>query len=329
MASSSDDQGHYGGAAFDSLPDELVLKIVKLAAQKKPLHSVASCMDPETRERLRKRRSEFTCVDGVEHRILRSPSASMASLLRATTYDHNYLLNIVGKISVRFRNIAADKSMWRGVVYINDFYEEEIEILVRDFLCDESKVLKIHNLRYEVIDGRWNPVDGEVIRPETIPALSHKCPNMTQLNLYWLRMESWPSPPYNAWDSLEDLVLSQVKLNSDLFRNAQLHECFPNLKSVILDRCKPLDGVMITLPDVSECMSLEVFEIRNGIYRFATDLKIKIPFPPSLKKWLFWPERIFDVRGREFDKNTSRYHEYLMDLMRDHMKDCEISAWLQ
>ena len=31
MASSSDDQGH--GATFDSLPDELVLKIVKLAAQ--------------------------------------------------------------------------------------------------------------------------------------------------------------------------------------------------------------------------------------------------------------------------------------------------------
>ena len=348
MASSSDDQGHHGGAAFDSLPDELVLKIVKLAAKSEPL-TIVRHMDSETLERFRRQRSVFTCVDGVDHRIPKTT-------LRATTYDHNFLLNVVGKISVRFRNIAADKSLWKGFVYIgnrqfrhprDDVSEDGIATLARDFLGGETKVLQIYNLRAEVIYERWTPLDGEVIRPETICALSNKCPEMVHLSLHGLRMESWPRWPssYNSWDSLEYLVLNRLQLNSDLFINVQLHRCFPNLKHVILDRCEPIggepinpslvvhrsnyNGVSITLPDVSECMSLEVFEIRNGLYRFATDLKIRIPFPPSLKKWLFWPERIFDVRGREFDKNTSRYHEYLMDLMRDHMKDCEISAWLQ
>ena len=51
--------------------------------------------------------------------------------------------------------------------------------------------------------------------------------------------------------------------------------------------------------------------------------------PRGLKKWVFWPERIYDFHRREFDKNTSRFHVYLMDLMRDHMRDCDINAWLQ
>lgn len=299
MASSSDDQCHHGGATFNSLPDELVLKIVKLAAQS-------------------------------EYRLCFSSHDSK--------YIHKYILNIVGKISVRFRNIAADKSLWRGYVFIgnrpgygllDDVSEEGIASLVRDFLCEESKLLEIQNLRKRMVDGRWTPVDGEVIRSETIRALSEKCPDMIALSLNGLRMESWPSPPYNSLDSLEDLVMGRLQLSSDLFRNVHLHECFPNLKSVILDRCEAIGGGAIALPDASECRSLEVFEIRNGIYRFATDLDVKVPFPQSLKKWVFWPVRIYDFRGREFDKNTSRFHEYLMDLMRDHMKDCEINAWLQ
>ena len=213
-----------------------------------------------------------------------------------------------------------------GYSQLPDLSQEDIETLVRNFMREDAKLLTLRNLRRKLVDGRWTPVDGEILRPETIHALSLKCPKMIDLSLMGLRIECWP---YDTWNSLESLVLVESQLHFDVLRNAQLHLCLPNLKSLMLSRCESLGGEPITLPDVSECKSLYLFEIRNGIYRFPTDLDEKVPFPHSLKKWIFWPERIYDVRGEEFDKNTSRYHEYLMDLMRDHMKDCEINAWLQ
>ena len=290
MASSSEDQGQHGAATFDSLPDELVLKIVKLAAQNECRISLRGFHEP---------------------------------------HEHTFLMIIIGKICVRFRNIAADKSLWKGIVSIGDVSEEEIATLVTDFLCKETEVLRILNLRQKIIDGRRVPVDGEIIRPETIRALCEKCTDMTALRLHGLRIEEWPSSPCHPLDSLQDLVLNKLQLHRDLFGRAQFHDWFPSLKSVILDRCEPIGGESITLPDVSECKFLEEFEIRNGNYRFPTDLDEKVPLPPWLKKWIFWPERIYDVQGTEFDKNTGRFHGYLMDLLRDHMRDCEINAWLQ
>ena len=292
MAPLSGYQGHHEGATFDSLPDELLLKIVKLAAQTK-------------------------------------------SSRDAYKYDYKYLFSIVSKISIRFRNIARDKSFWGeyilmcnrpGYSQLPDLSEEDVATLLRDFMCEESKLLKLKNLRRKLVDGRWTPVDGEIIRPETVCALSNKSPNMIDLHLSGFRFECWP---HSTWNSLESLLLGGSQLQSDFLLNAQLHQCLPNLKFLVLDRCESFGEEPIILPDVSECKSLYLFEIRNGIYRFPTDLDEKVPFPQSLKKWIFWPERIYDVRGEEFDKNTSRYHEYLMDLMRDHMRDCEINAWLQ
>ena len=137
-----------------------------------------------------------------------------------------------------------------------------------------------------------------------------------------LRFERWP---YNTWNSLESLFLAESQLHFDVLRNAQLHLCMPNLKVLMLDLCESLGGEPITLPDLSECKELYLFEIKNGIYRFPTDLDEKVPFPQSLKKWIFKPEKIYDVRGQEFDKNQP----YLMDLMKDHMRDCIINSWFQ
>ena len=296
MASLLGYQGHHEGTTFDSLPDELLLKIVKMAAQ-------------------------TNLRDFYKHK-----------------YDYKFLLGIIGKISIRFKNIATDKTFWGGYILMRDrpgysqeyklpdLSEEDINTLVTDFLCEDSKFLHLKNLRKKLVDGRWTPVDGEIVRSETIRALSHKCPKLIDLGLSGLRLERWPD---NTWNSLESLFLGASQLHFDVFGNAQLHQYLPNLKFLLLDRCESFGGEPITLPDVSECKSLHLFEIRNGIYRFPTDLDEKVPFPRSLKRWVFWPERIYDVRGQEFDKNTSRYHVYLMYLMRDHMKDCEISAWLQ
>ena len=59
---------------FDSLPDEVVLKIVKMATRIEEFHYVE--------------------------------------------YDHDFLLDVICKLSVRFKRLATDSSMWRGHVGI-------------------------------------------------------------------------------------------------------------------------------------------------------------------------------------------------------------------
>merc|ERR1712117_518938 len=60
---------------FDSLPDELILKIVKMAAE-----------EP---------------ID-----------------LFGRKYDHDFLVDVLSKISVKFKRVVTDSSLWRGSVKI-------------------------------------------------------------------------------------------------------------------------------------------------------------------------------------------------------------------
>ena len=66
---------------INSLPDELVLKIVMLSAA------------PEDKD-------------------------------KGAIYDHNFILNIISKISLRFRRISADSSLWKGNVAIRASQED-------------------------------------------------------------------------------------------------------------------------------------------------------------------------------------------------------------
>ena len=115
---------------FDSLPDELVLKILQLAIA-----------DPE--ERLRS-----DLIENFENWIP----------------PHNFLSNIISRVSTRFRKISKDKSLWKGRVIISGD-RLHVNRVVRDYLNDGTTSIKILN-------------SGTLMQQRDLCALARKCPNM-------------------------------------------------------------------------------------------------------------------------------------------------------
>ena len=76
---------------FDSLPDEVVLKIVTFAA--------APPKDNGFRADSGMNRGRWMAENGER-------------------YDHDFLANRLSKVSARFERIASDESLWKGVVWI-------------------------------------------------------------------------------------------------------------------------------------------------------------------------------------------------------------------
>ena len=84
---------------FASLPDELVLKIIKFAA-------------------------------GTP-----SPKLEYANHWLTEKYDHDLLANCLSQVSMRFKRISADVSLWKGDVWIGRFTKiETIEWVIRNCL---------------------------------------------------------------------------------------------------------------------------------------------------------------------------------------------------
>ena len=84
---------------FDCLPDELVLKIIKLAAG------------------------------------MPSPKLEFADHWLTEKYDHDLLANCLSQVSRRFKRISTDVSLWKGDVWIGRFTKiETIEWVIRNCL---------------------------------------------------------------------------------------------------------------------------------------------------------------------------------------------------
>ena len=92
MASSSSSSAAVT-SPFDSLPDKVVLKIVKMAA----------CLEDDHDKQ-----------PGVE-------------------YDHDFLVEVLCKVSKRFKRLATDSSLWKGHVEIND----SLPCLMTEFVARE------------------------------------------------------------------------------------------------------------------------------------------------------------------------------------------------
>ena len=99
-----------GGSPFDWLPDEVMLKIVKMASWK---------------------RSETTICKGGQRWFSR--------------YDHDFILRSISLVSARFNRIAGDGSMWKDVVTIESWmfmhYDVFMSNLVLRFLNDGTTKL--------------------------------------------------------------------------------------------------------------------------------------------------------------------------------------------
>ena len=108
MAAASSSSTSTMTSPFDSLPDELLLKIMKFAAE-----------PPKD--------------NGMGWNWEVNKGRTMAEM--GEKYDHDFLANRISKVSTRFRRVVADESLWKGVVWIGPRSNlETIEFVCRECL---------------------------------------------------------------------------------------------------------------------------------------------------------------------------------------------------
>ena len=125
--------------SFDSLPDEIVLKIIKMAA--------------------------LTDKITFEH--------------TGSRYSHEFIQEVLFKVSVRFRRLATDSSLWRGHVSVctdQDF--RELDFVIRECFNNGTKSLQVFKMP---------PYPDQVLANRYLIDLATKCPNLKKvvfLSLY-------------------------------------------------------------------------------------------------------------------------------------------------
>ena len=88
--------------------------------------------------------------DEITLKIIRMAAGFKFQFNHDQLYNHDFLIDVLCKVSVRFRRLATDSSLWRGPVDIcltilpNDF--SKVDFLIRECLKNETKILKIWNL---------------------------------------------------------------------------------------------------------------------------------------------------------------------------------------
>ena len=154
---------------INSLPDELILKIIKLA-----------------------------------------PSAGRQG------ENHNFILNVISKISTRFRRISTDASLWRGNISINAS-QKDARFAIRECINKGTKLLKIR------ISSGDNMSSGDLMD------IYKRCPVLEGLDVL-IDLESWPTFPSIAWKSLKVLSLHNTRYMDPIdFWNGDMGRYVPNV----------------------------------------------------------------------------------------------------
>lgn len=74
-------------------------------------------------------------------------------------YDHDFLANVISKVSLRFRNLATDYTLWTGCVWIfpgNDF--KKAKFVIQQCIHKETTELWMDNgrgTRYHLPPNDW------------------------------------------------------------------------------------------------------------------------------------------------------------------------------
>ena len=167
---------------INSLPDELILKIVKLSAAS------------EGRD-------------------------------RGAIYEHNLILSVISKISMRFRRISADLSLWKGSIAIR-VPQWDVSFTINQCIHRGTTFLKVRTAM------------GEDISNAEIMNIYRKCKNLEGLDLLISR-DTWPALP-SPWRSLRVLSLHLPKVIANPeFGGKEFHHNLPNLAELTVCTPKP------------------------------------------------------------------------------------------
>ena len=285
---------------MESLPDEILLKIVKMATNS----PVNQCLINTHNGICGHKR---TC-DG-----LHDPGPDIC------TNKHDILIDSIMGISKRFKRIAESPEFWRGAVNIN---------LIDTTLLD-ARTLEHEPWRIDITEHR-RPQKYELVKHllsgETkelfimgsdtnidLLDLSATCNNLDTLLLNGLWINSWPNLPH-SWSSLSELFL--MDLPSSPFENVKLQ--LPKLRR--FDLSAHSAHIRHVLPDMTQCAQLEKVYLGPGQFAFTNSPMDNLP--RGLKD--FWL-----MEGRFYDREDDMILSYseaqdMMDQLEDYMDDCGI-----
>lgn len=288
----------HGSASICSLPDNLVLKIVKMAA--------------ESREMFYLDHTKFyPCI---------------------FKYDHDFITDSIARISQRFMRIASHPDLWKDNVSINYpkavgrlCLQEDAESEEDDWQKEEETGVDGQADHAQLTDLFPNDVTesfsfreyGERVPEEYIGDILDNCPNLKVLTLYDTELPAWPGMALSGYP-LQELYVASCVIDAKLFKDINMSVSLPNLKVFFLsisedqpdiDEWNMEDGgtymvPSILLPDISECNKLQILKISNGYFRFPGNLEGKHPLPNNLEK-LTLDDVQFGDRGSK-DMNPMR-----------------------
>ena len=226
--------------------------------------------------------------------------------------DRNYIIDVLGNVSSRFRCIAGDKTFWTDCIRL-DFLsrseedvmgnEKRLKMIIDGFLSESARDLTVSgdiplrqikqqksSYKHGAIFRGGVPRDALLaksiykidVSKDDIQGLSMKCPNIILLSFDSIKLAEWPADQ-NHWHSLTELTLSFTN-SPDAFRDVQCHSIMPNLQSFKMkeDGCPP-----IMLPDMTRSHKLAEVELIGGSHQsfcFPFNYKEVAPFPSGLMK---------------------------------------------
>ena len=261
----------HGSVSISSLPDNLILKIVKMAVE----------------------REQTLYMDHSKHYPY------------TVEYDHDSIVQTIAKISRRFRRIASHPNLWNGNIAL------KTRVHMHKGNWCESDIHKVFDLLPNDAAKGICLRGPQVVNMDEydIRSTLNKFPSLERLAFYEKEMpSSWPKIVRENGDRIgnggkmvTELYLADCFIGTRLFDYVDMSD-LPNLKTFIIclskDHSKEMRGCSyndesdiipgiihgILLPDISDSNELQVLKISNGWFRFRKSKVGKLPLPKNLEK---------------------------------------------
>ena len=207
-------------ALFDKLPDEMVEMCIKMAMRKmttQERYEFLVDVIPKVSRRFKDIGSHQSMWRGFSpfEKLPNDVAEIIIKMVMKNMPDwkkHNFLVDVVAKISTRFKAFAALKSLWKGHVEI--WRLDGVQV-IQELLCGDTTSL--------------NLISSQHISAYDIKTMAERCPKMEMLFLHY-NFGMLPNLIV-PWTSLKRLFLVGGLNSVELFRNVvEFHHNFPNLE---------------------------------------------------------------------------------------------------